>query len=239
LKLKKRIYIFAIVFGLLTVFAVYYYIQQVQNPVVVQEEMVTVVVANTTIPEHERITPEMLSLTSLPLVSVHPDVARSVDDVVGYTSKMEIINGEQVLVSKVATVVDEASLSYRIPENMRAIAVPMTEMSGVSGYVEKGDRVDIIVSYNDPLISLGQITVTQFQNIEIMEKGPLGDVQDGSEASGLTTSLVVLVTPAQAEVLAYAIVGGTMQMSLRNPVDTVKVNDLGFGAETFDGWKVR
>lgn len=239
MKLKKRVYIFAILLGLVTVVAVYYYMQGIKAPAIVVEDMTTVVVANNTIPAHERVKAEMVSLKSLPTVSVHPDAAKTIEEVLGFTTKVEIINGEQILKSRVATEVNEASLSYRIPENMRAIAIPMTEISGVAGYVDKGDKVDIIVTYNDVAISPGQLTVTQFQNIEILEKGPLAPVEGNTETSGVTSSLVLLVDPSQAEVLAYSIVSGSIQMTLRNPIDNTIKESQGVEAVNFATWRAR
>ena len=94
-------------------------------------------------------------------------------------------------------------MAYQIPENMRAVAVPTTETSGIGGYIMPGDNVDVLVSYTPS--DDQKLVVTQLQNIKIIEKGPY---ITGTEEvqTGVPTSLTLLVTPAQAEVIAYAAV---------------------------------
>lgn len=241
MKVKKRVVVFALILGLITMGLLYYYIENMNKVEEVKVELSNVVVAASSIPAHVKITNEMVIIKSLPTEAVHPDAARSLEEIVGFTSKSDIYNEEQILKSKVATETAQASLSYRIPENMRAITIPMNEISGVGGYIVKGDKVDIIVSYNDPAINIGMLTITQFQNIEILEVGPKTIQAPAGETpqTGVSSSLTLLVTPSQAEVIAYASISGATQMTLRNPVDNT-INVLTqFRTEEFATWRER
>ena len=53
------------------------------------------------------------------------------------------------------------------------------------------------------------------------------------------TSFTVMVSPEQAEVLAYAIMNGTIQCALRNPVDNIKAELQMFGDDNFSTWRDR
>ena len=127
-------------------------------------------------------------------------------------------------------------MSYRIPENMRAITVPSSEVNGVGGYIVSGDKLDILVSY---VPSEGvQVEYTQLQNIEVLEIGANIAATAETEA-GVPTSLTLLVTPAQAEVIAYANLSGSFHFTLRNPVDSAKQDLAGYGTANFDSWRER
>lgn len=238
MKVNRKVLILAIILGLITVGTTYYYISSIETKGAEPVALTEVVVAVDTIPEHVKITEEMLTTASIPSEAVHPEAVLQKDQIVGGVANSEIVKGEQVLSSRVATDTAASSLSYSVPENMRAITLPMTEVSGVGGYIEPGDRIDILVSYADIEINPMKVVYTQLQNIEVLAEGPSAVVTEDQQ-SGVATSLTVLVTPAQAEVLAFANINGTFQFTLRNPVDNTKADLQQFGSENFNTWRDR
>jgi pilus assembly protein CpaB len=50
---------------------------------------------------------------------------------------------------------------------MRAISIPITEVSGVAGYINPGDKIDILATYDNKDVNPVSITYTQLQNIEV------------------------------------------------------------------------
>jgi pilus assembly protein CpaB len=236
-KTKKRIWIITGILALITTGMIYLYLKQVEAAA--QEntvEMSEVVVVLTTIPVHTKVTEDMLEIREIPSEAVHADTYKAIADVVGGTTTTELIAGEQVLTERIVENGEGAGLSYRIPESMRAITVATSEVDGVGGYVNAGDKLDILVSH---LPSEGaQAVYTQLQNIEVLERGPNDGSADSSE-SGVPTSLTLLVTPAQAEVIAYGNLNGTIYYTLRNPVDAAKQDLSGYGTDNFDSWRER
>jgi len=250
MKVKKRVFVLAVLLGLITMSLLYVYIESKSEVEAIPVDLTEVVVAVTSIPAHVSVTAEMVTVKSIPTEAVHPDAVTSVDDIVGFTTNMAIYNDEQILRTKVVTETQSASLSYRIPENMRAITIPMTEISGVGGYIVRGDKVDILVTYEmeikpaDPELEEEAETITttytQFQNIEILEKGPNTVGAEGATPqSEVATSLTFLVSPSQAEVLTFAQYTGTINMTLRNPVDENVVELTEFGDTNFNTWRGR
>ncbi|MBW8383208.1 MAG: hypothetical protein K0M69_11910, partial [Youngiibacter sp.] len=119
------------------------------------------------------------------------------------------------------------------------------EISGVAGYIQVGDRVDLLVQYEIEVlnaegnpIQTSQEVYTQFQNLEVMEKGPY-TVNPEEKQVGVASSITLLVTPAQAEVIVFANLNGAIHMTLRNPVDTSKVDLQQFGTVNFNTWRDR
>ena len=237
MKTKKRIWIITGILALLTTGMVYLYLKQVEASAQEnQVEMSEVVVALTAIPAHVKVTEEMLEIKEIPSEAMHADTYSAIEDVVGGTTTTDLIAGEQVLSERIVANDEKAELSYRIPETMRAITVATSEVDGVGGYIMTGDKLDILVSY---IPSDGaQVVYTQLQNIEVLERGPNAGTADSSE-SGVPTSLTLLVTPAQAEVIAYGNLNGTFYYTLRNPIDTVKQDLSGYGTDNFDSWRER
>jgi pilus assembly protein CpaB len=108
-----------------------------------------------------------------------------------------------------------------IPPGMRAVAVRVNEVVGVAGFVNPGSRVDVLISGNPPSGSgnLGSRTKTLLQNIEVMSAGH--DFKKDSEGKPVQVQVVnLLVTPEQAELLSLASNQTTIQLVLRNPLDT-------------------
>lgn len=237
MKTKKRIWMITGILALLTTAMVYFYMKQVEaasqeNKV----EMSEVVVALTAIPAHVKVTEEMVEIKEIPAEAVHADTYATIEDVVGGTTTTELIAGEQILAERIVATDEEAELAYRIPENMRAITVATSEVDGVGGYVMAGDKLDILVSYT--LQDGKQVVYTQLQSIEVLERGPNAGTADSS-GSGVPTSLTLLVTPVQAEVIAYANLNGTFYFTLRNPVDSNWQDLGGYGTDNFDSWRER
>lgn len=237
MKTKKRIWMITGILALFTTAMVYFYLKQVEaasqeNKV----EMSEVVVALTAIPAHVKVTEEMVEIKEIPAEAAHADTYATIEDVVGGTTTTELIAGEQILAERIVTTDEEAELAYRIPENMRAITVATSEVDGVGGYVMAGDKLDILVSYT--LQEGKQVVYTQLQSIEVLERGPNAGTADSS-GSGIPTSLTLLVTPAQAEVIAYANLNGTFYFTLRNPVDSNWQDLGGYGTDNFDSWRER
>lgn len=240
MKASRRLLIVAVIFGLITVFALNYYLKSLTSgaPALANAAYTDVVVAKSTIPEHTRITAEMLEVESIPLDAVHPEAIKKTEEAVGGISRTEIIKGEQLLTARVAAE-GRASLSYRVPEKRRAISLPVSDLTGVSGYISPGDKVDVLVTYSDEEINNGvAVTYTIIQNALVMATGEFTREQD-SEEQHLVSTITLAVTPGQAEVLAYALLKGSFHFTLRSPLDEEKVPLQHYNAENFGSFRER
>lgn len=244
---KKKTFMTTFILALATTLLVYMYLssataQTAEEPVIETTKVVTTIAA---VPAHVRVSEEMLEVKEVPVDAVHPQAVTTIEAAVGAMTKTELIAGEQLLFERLVLEETASTLSYRIPESMRAITIPATETMGVAGYVVAGDFVDILVTYvreeetevpdQEPEESTN--VYTQMQNVEVLATGPYLITPDGETIT--PTSLTVLVTPEQAEVVAYATQTGTFHLSLRNPADTEKKELDGYGDNNFETWKER
>jgi pilus assembly protein CpaB len=112
-------------------------------------------------------------------------------------------------------------LAATIPSGMRAVALRVNELVGVSGFVLPGMRVDVIISVNPPgnaSATSGTISKTILQDIQVLSAGP--KFQRDEEGKPISVPVVnLLVTPEQAETLSLASNEMKIQLVLRNPLD--------------------
>ena len=248
MKANKKIIILAVVVGLITVFALNYYLTvSTEEPPLTarQTEMTSVVVAESSIPQHTRITAEMLTTANMPVDTVHPEALRNVSDAVGGISRSDIVRGEQVLSTRVATEEMRASLSYRVPEGLRAISIPVAEVTGVSGYISPNDKVDILVVYaifegdeEEPEFEDTLTIYTVVQNALVLATGQFTKEVDDEEQR-LVNTVTVAVTSEQAEVLAFAYREGAFHLTLRSPMDEEIIELDYYNIENFDTFRER
>jgi pilus assembly protein CpaB len=150
------------------------------------------------------------------------------EDVVGRGVVSAMYEGEPILENRLAPKGAGAGLPSMIPPGMRAVALHVNEVVGVAGFVVAGMRVDILISGNPPTGGQGTVTKTLLQNIEVLSAGQefKKDVEGKPIAVGVIN---VLVTPQQAEILSLASNQTTIQLVLRNPLDTQVAKTTGAG----------
>jgi pilus assembly protein CpaB len=141
-------------------------------------------------------------------------------DVVGRGVMTTIFAKEPVIESRLAPKGAGGGLAAMIPPGMRAFAVRVNEIIGVSGFVVAGMHVDVLISGNKPGGDgkLGTMTKTLMQNIEVLSAGQ--DFKKDAEGKPIMTQVINLcVTPEQAEQLSLASNQTVIQLVLRNPMD--------------------
>jgi pilus assembly protein CpaB len=144
------------------------------------------------------------------------------EDLVGRGVISPIYANEPILDSRLAPKGAGGGLAATIPKGMRAVAVRVNEVVGVAGFVTPGMRVDVLISGNPPSANpthTGSVTRTLLQNIEVLSAGQ--EYKKDAEGKPIAVQVVnVLVNPEQAEKLSLAINQTTIQLVLRNPLDT-------------------
>jgi len=143
------------------------------------------------------------------------------EDVIGRGVTTAIYEGEPIVENRLAPKGAGGGLAAMIPSGMRAVAVRVNDVVGVAGFVVPGMRVDVLISGNPPNngSNQGSLTRTLLQNIEVLSAGQ--DFKKDNEGKPLGVGVVnLLVTPEQAEMLSLASNQTTIQLVLRNPLDT-------------------
>ena len=143
-------------------------------------------------------------------------------DAIGRGITAPIYANEPVTESRLGEKGAGGGLAATIPPGMRAVAIRVNEIVGVAGFVVAGTHVDVLVSGNSgesPASSGGNATRTLLQNISVLSAGQ--DFKKDTEGKPVSVQVVnLLVTPEQAEMLSLAGSQMTVQLVLRNPLDT-------------------
>ena len=111
----------------------------------IQVKDVRVVTAKASIPERTLIREEMLSFITMPSNKVPNGALMSTSDLVGHPTRVSINAGEVITTRKVFTSILDMGLSGRIPPDCRAITVGISDVTGVAGFAQPGDYVDVML----------------------------------------------------------------------------------------------
>ncbi|MCX6625543.1 MAG: Flp pilus assembly protein CpaB, partial [Acidobacteria bacterium] len=128
-----------------------------------------------------------------------------------------ILVDEPVLEGRLAARGAGIGLAPIIPVGMRAVPVRVNDVSGVAGFVLPGMRVDVLVTGHPPNYN-GTVTTTVLQNILVLSAGQVIQADPRGQNINATT-VTMLVSPAQAEVLTLSGSEGRIQLVLRNGGD--------------------
>jgi len=160
---------------------------------------------------------------------------KDIDNIVGKRLKYPLKKGEPLWWSHVDLPDRTRSgLAPMVQSGLRAISLPISGASGVSGLLSPNDRVDILGTFSFPSEEmegeLKSVTLTLLQDVTVLATGQrlardsIG--ADYNRRNSGYSSLTFEVTPREAELLVFAQhVKGQLSISLRNPED-VSFEDL-------------
>jgi pilus assembly protein CpaB len=139
---------------------------------------------------------------------------------------------EPILPSKISAVGQGASIAALLPDGMRAATVRINDVSGVAGFIQPNDAVDVLITRAMPGDQgNAQVTDVLLQNVHVMALDQTAKNADGSPK--VARSATLQVTPLDAQKLVLAQEVGSLSLVLRKPgeqnnpvVETISMNDL-------------
>jgi Flp pilus assembly protein CpaB len=206
-----------------------------------------VVVAKTVIKQRTTITRDMLEVKNVPLNTVATGAYTDVNDLVGKVTKFPLEINQQVIASAVVDTARPtlgAAISEVVPTGRRAMSIPASQVSNVGGLILPGDWVDVlwICCDSNPIVSKTLLRNVQVAAVAqaVVSSGPVvsstpaasaspaagagGDgnpvAADQLKADPGAPSVVLLLTPDEAQILFLADEAGTLRLDARNLGDT-------------------
>lgn len=199
-------------------------VEERQERLAAEQQLERIVVATQPLDFGTPLTNDNLKLQNFPAKSVPLGAFRSLDDALmgGRVALRPIVPGEPVLADKVSGSGGRAVLSANLPEDMRAVAVPVSAVSGVAGFVRPGDTVDVILTRKIP--GDGAEAEDLMSDVILEKVQVLAIDQTASENAtepnvGKTATLQVALPDAQKLALATRV--GSLSLALRNVEDTM------------------
>jgi pilus assembly protein CpaB len=157
----------------------------------------------------------MLRIVRYPKDAVPEGAYSTMDSVAGQTTKIFLSAREPVTAIKLSS--RGGGLSMLVRPTMRASSLEVNQVSGVSGFVLPGDRVDVLVTVDPRNPNEDAVTRTVLQNTEVLAAGQKTEQQDNKPIT--VQAVTLLVSPDGAETLALALHEGKIHLVLRNPED--------------------
>lgn len=181
-------------------------------------ETAPVLVANREIAPFAPLSPSLFAMEHWPVRAVPADALADPTSLSGRYARALILEGTVLRAGHLATATGAGgSLAARLTEtgdpDTRALAIPIDHRTGVGLTVQPGDRVDIIAAVRVEREKAPAITFAKV----IARAVPVLHRTEGELAGEAT--VVVQVSPAVAEEIAYAQLAGTITLAT-NPYQT-------------------
>ena len=157
-----------------------------------------------------------LDVKRMPVAANYPQVFfTKISDVQGLIPLVTILSGQVIAsndVVKASQALGSHSEFLPIPSGYVALTIPTSEQQGVAGYIQPDDYISVIATVQ----SNGKIaSLTIFTNLHVIRVGTNGSTSGSSAASSLT----VVVTECQAEVITWFLQNASLKYSLESNQD--------------------
>ena len=208
---------------------VYYYMNNYEERIIKKSGLTSpIIAANIDLKPGTEIKEFMLVEMSWPKNRVQSQHTLKKEEVIGKVVKNEIAKGMPVL--KGFLLGKNESLSYYVPENMRAMTIPFGKGGSDSSFVIPGVYVDVLATFNPK--GLTPFTKTILQNVKVIAVNGVAEEDYTPQKDVLVTEVTVLVKPTDTETLALAKSQASLQIVLRNRNDDSEVEKRAVDAET-------
>lgn len=145
----------------------------------------------------------------------------TIEDFVGGVVRQQISAGQPMIFGLIAKVGERGFLAAVLQPGMRAMSVPVSPTSGVSGFILPGDHIDVL--WDVKKSSKGfPFTQTLFRDIRVIA------IDQKTNAAGATPAktLTLELTPFQTEAMSLAQTMGGIEYTLRSIVPEVDKENI-------------
>src|SRR5687768_12269666 len=217
---NKRFFIVlvgALMFGVLAAVSVSRYLSSAQA---YSKNLNNVAVAKVAIPIGSKIVAEQIMVVQFPKESTPDGAYDSPEKLAGRVAVVNIAAREPITESRLAAEGTAAGLAAIIPEGYRAMTVKVDDAAGISGFIQPGTLVDVVVTIDPEGMSRqNPISKIVLQNIKVLASGQNIDKPEDEREANSVKAVTLQVTPEQAEKLALAASEGKLQLVMRSQID--------------------
>jgi len=183
-------------------------------------------IAEVDLPVGTQLKPEMVKSVSFLEDSLPPGYFSDPNILVGRVVISPLKRQELILESRLApSDVKTGGMAAVLKPGKRAVSIAGNKVLGVSGFINPGDRVDVLLTSTDPKTKTN-VNKTVFENVLILATGTqLSRNAEGGPSP--VDSYTLEVTPEQAEKLVLASSEGNIHFALRSILDRKTVLTTG------------
>lgn len=194
-------------------------------------ETETVFVALEDIALGDILEPQLLRVEQWPNDKIPEGVLIKIEDVEGRRTRTKLYSGEPILENKLYPKGEGGQgATARIPKGYRVVPVRVDLVSGASGMILPGDRVDVVifVARNRSTGIVDSAIHTVLQDIKVFACNDIVEVDSTGDEAGNSIraqTISLLVTPEQAKKVMLASELGKIRLVMRSPDDDEPADD--------------
>jgi pilus assembly protein CpaB len=177
-----------------------------------------VIVAGGDIPAGTVLVDRMVKVSQWPEEIIPSSAIRDPKQAIGRVVQVHLNKGEPIMVLKLAPEGASAGLGGLLDPNKLAVTVRTDDVSGVAGFINPGNRVDILVEMPSPGTTGEHFSKIILQNIKVLSKGQSME-QTADNKPQVVNTVTLELQPDQAEVLNLASSQGKIRLALRNKIN--------------------
>ncbi len=238
----KKVRLIAVIVAVLAAIILYGFLNRANPQEAPQIKTVDIVVAAADVPQNTVLTVDHLRMKAIPEDMVMEGSFRTIQDLVGKLTRVDLVSGEQIVTERVSDIGTRgaATLDLMIEEGMRAITIPVNTVTGIHNMIHPGDYVDLIAHIEqeveeeetepteppaegeeaepteEPETEMEMVSVALAENIVVLAVDQV--ISELGSANGYTT-VTLMVTPEQVTQIDWAVNRGVVRLVLRTPLD--------------------
>jgi pilus assembly protein CpaB len=219
----------SVVLALVATAAMIVYVKSADRRAISGQQPVYVLRARKTIPAGtsgaEAENGDMIERVPVPSSSLVQGVVRSEEQLRNRYAQVEIVKGEQLLLSRWVGAEDIGGRRLlQIPEDHQAVSIGVDLVRQVAGFVTPGDRVSLVLTR--PLKGGGDKTQFLLQNVQVLAVGATALTRSSQSSGGRVnqgrgsqtlTAVTLAVKKDDVENVVHAAVDGDIYLTLMPP----------------------
>jgi pilus assembly protein CpaB len=168
------------------------------------------------IPHGTKIEARHVTMVTMADGSIPSGAIRSLDEVEGKIASIEMLPGELLLSARFVEHISGSTLSALVEAKKRAFTVRVDDVIGVAGFLLPGNYVDVLATR---MVRSTQRAVSEtiIRNVKVLAVDQTAKTNESDPV--VVRAVTIEVTPKQAEILVARKEEGTIQLTLRNPLD--------------------
>lgn len=237
---RKGFLILALICGLIAASSAYFYLQKVKHTTVM--EMKPLVVAKTNISARSIIQASQLTIRDVPSQGYPQGGISNLAAVTGTVALINLNQGDLVLSSVLDRALVTANTpggvnlsgrsSLAVPPGKRAVAVPISLVSGVGYQVKAGDYVDVLVTMDKKSQTGETQAYTSLAAQDVLVLGT-GESITGDKSKVDAKAYILALSVPQSMTITLGSEKGTIRLLLRNPSDNQTSQAVPVNGSTF------
>jgi pilus assembly protein CpaB len=173
-------------------------------------------VAAIDIPYGMKVEGRHVKVLALPIGTAPERAIRDQESVVGMVATSEILRGEILMQDRFAEHDSGSTLAALVQKDMRAVTVRVDDVVGVAGFLLPGNRVDVIASRLDNATRRAT-SETILKNLKVLAVDQTASTDKNEPV--IVRAVTLEMKPDQSEILVKAREEGSIQLTLRNPLE--------------------